>query len=579
MGALMPRRLTFDASTCLGCKSCELACALVHSTSGTLEGALAESPRPEPRVAVALGPHGLEALRCEQCQEPLCTYACKSGGLSRNAETGAVTLDAERCVACWMCVMVCPHGVRPSLRREQAVRCDLCAERAVPACVEACPTRCLAVEQRPADEPRSDFAGRVVVVGSSAAGIAACEAVREHAPKASITLLTADLDARYSRPLLSYLLGGRVPRDQVHWRSAEHLGERLGVWLRTGVRAIGLDAPKRELRLSDGTTVAYDRLVLATGARSAMPEIPGIGLPGVFPLRDLGDADGLLARLGPGKRAVVLGGGNVGLQAAEALHQRGLEVTVIVRSATLLSQMVDQEAGRRVGELFERNGVHVRTGRDVSEILGGAELRELRLDDGSLLPADLLVVGKGIRPDIAWLASSGLAVGAGIVVDRSGRTNIEHVLAAGDCAETIDPLTGGSAVAGIWPVAYEMGHAAGCTAVGLERPAAGALRMNSSRFFDVPVISLGEVRERRLEGAEARVLTRSATVYRKLVTRQGRLLGALLYGDITGAGTLYRLYRAGQVVDPDVLGTVADQEIERVLGPWVTSAAAVAPEG
>ena len=241
--------------------------------------------------------------------------------------------------------------------------------------------------------------------------------------------------------------------------------------------------------------------------------------------------------------------------------------------------MVDQEAGRRVGELFERNGVHVRTGRDVSEILGGAELRELRLDDGSLLPADLLVVGKGIRPDIAWLASSGLAGGAGIVVDRSGRTNIEHVLAAGDCAETIDPLTGGSAVAGIWPVAYEMGHAAGCTAVGLERPAAGALRMNSSRFFDVPVISLGEVRERRLEGAEARVLTRSATVYRKLVTRQGRLLGALLYGDITGAGTLYRLYRAGQVVDPDVLGTVADQEIERVLGPWVTSAAAVAPEG
>jgi nitrite reductase (NADH) large subunit len=575
----MPRHLTFDASTCLGCKSCELACALCHSRSGTLEGALGESPRPEPRVALALGPNGLEALRCEQCQEPLCTYACKSGGLSRDAETGAVTLDAERCVACWMCVMVCPHGVRPSLRRDHAVRCDLCAGRAVPACVEACPTRCLGIEERAAERVPSDFAGRVVVVGSSAAGIGACEAVREHAPGASITLLTADLDARYSRPLLSYLLGGRVPRDQVHWRSAEHLAERLGVWLRSGVRASGLDAAQRELRLSDGTTLGYDRLVLATGARSAMPEIPGIQLPGVFPLRDLGDADGLLERLGTGKRAVVLGGGNVGLQAAEALHERGLEATVIVRSATLLSQMVDEEAGRRVGELFERNGVRVRTGRDVGEVLGDATLRALRLDDGSLLPADLLVVGKGIRPDVAWLAGSGLAIGTGIVVDRAGRTNLEHVLAAGDCAETIDPVTGLSTVAGIWPVAYEMGHAAGCTAVGVERPAAGALRMNSSRFFGVPVISLGEVRERRLEGAEARVLTRSATAYRKLVTRRGRLVGALLYGDITGAGTLYRLYRSGRVIDPDVLGTVDDRELERVLGPWVMPLEAVAPEG
>ena len=563
----MPRRLTFDAQTCLACKSCELACALAHSASGALEPALGESPRPEPRVELVLRSDGLAALRCQQCEEPFCTYACKTGGLSRDAETGVVTLDAARCVACWMCVMVCPHGVRPSLRREQAMRCDACAGREVPACVEACPTRCLGAEEHVPARADTDFAGHVVVVGSSAAGMGACEAVRERAPRASITLVTADADPRYSRPLLGYLLRGAVPREQVHWRGAAHLSERLGVCLRSGVRAVGLDPGGHALRLSDGSTLEYDRLVVATGARPALPAIPGIDVPGVFALRDLEDADGLLAQVGPGKRAVVLGGGNVGLQAAEALRERGLDVTLVVRSPFLLSQMVDDDAGRRLSELFTRHGVAVRTGRDVRRIHGDAELRQIELDDGSLLAADILVVGKGIRPDVAWLEGTGLAIGTGISVDRAGRTNLEHVYGAGDCAEGIDPLTGKASVVGIWPVAYEMGYAAGSTAVGHERLAAGALRMQSARFFGVAVISLGEVHEQRIEGASARILAQDETRYRKLVTRAGRVLGALLYGDIGGAGTLCRLVRAGRELDQGLLGRVDDREIERVLGP------------
>jgi len=209
----------------------------------------------------------------------------------------------------------------------------------------------------------------------------------------------------------------------------------------------------------------------------------------------------------------------------------------------LLSQMVDAEAGRRVVELFIRHGADVRTRRDAIEIVGDGRAEAVRLDDGELIGADLVVVGKGIKPNVEWLRGSGIRIGRGIVTDLCGRTSLPGIFAAGDCAEVIDPLTGRSSISGIWPVAYEAGRAAGSTAVGIERPSGGALRMNASRFFGVPVISIGEVCPERLEGASAQVLVNREGTYRKLVYHQGRLAGALLYGDISGAGLFYRLYR------------------------------------
>src|ERR1039457_6184996 len=212
----MGRVLVCHRDHCLACRSCELACSVAHSESGELEAAIAEALPPIRRVVVvqrpatdqsrdregAFAPDALEALRCEQCLEPLCAFACKSGALRRDPATGRVTLDDARCVACYMCLTVCPFGIRPDPARDRVVRCDVCADRATPACVEACPTGALRTDT-PADERiRSSFQGHVVVVGSSAAGIAACEAAREHAPGCSITLVTADASP-YSRPLLS----------------------------------------------------------------------------------------------------------------------------------------------------------------------------------------------------------------------------------------------------------------------------------------------------------------------------------------------------------------------------------------
>ena len=529
--------LIFNRERCLACRACELACSVAHSQSGQLETAIAEELPPKRRVTLAAGKDGIEALRCEQCAEPLCAFSCKSGALHRDPISGWIALEESRCVGCFMCMMVCPHGIRPDPATDRVVRCDVCLDRETPACVAACPTGALATQAPPVRPAPSEFKGHVVVVGSSAAGIAACESAREHAPGCSITLVTADASPQYSRPLLAYVLAGRIGRPAIYWPEAD-LQVRV-------LSAVGHALACQSLLLDDGTQLTFDRLILATGARASTLSIPGANLAGVHALRNLEDLDQIEKLAAPGRRAVVLGGGNVGLQTCEALLARGLTVTVVVTSSHLLSQMVDAEAGRRIADLFIRHGLDVRTGRDAVEITGDGHVEGVRLDDGELIGADLVIVGKGIKPNVEWLRGSGVRVNRGIVVDLCGRTSVPGVFAAGDCAEAIDPLTGRSAVSGIWPVAYEMGRAAGAAAVGVERPSAGALRTNASRFFGEPIISIGEVCPERLEGATAEVLANRDGVYRKLVYHQGRLAGALLYGDISGAGGFYRRYREG----------------------------------
>ncbi len=585
--------LVFHREHCMACRGCELACSVAHSASvlsrvgrdderksatggsradgprgypvrptlvasGELEAAIAEEFPPKRRVFLADGSDGVEALRCEQCLEPLCAFACKSGALRRDPATGRVTLDDARCVACYMCLTVCPFGIRPDPARDRVVRCDVCRDRLTPACVEACPTGALSADTAPDERVRSEFQGHVVVVGSSAAGIAACEAAREHAPGCSITLVSADAST-YSRPLLSYALAGRLPPDQTDWRGADYLEKELGVHVLGGRRAVQLESSTGPLVLDDGTKLRFDKLIVATGARATGLSIPGADLAGVFALRNFEDLEAIseyVGQTGVGMSAdaagrsacataVVLGGGNVGLQACEAFLARGLRVTVVVASPHLLSQMVDAEAGRRLADLFRAHGVEVRTSRDAVEVVGSGRVEAVRLDNGELVAADLVLVAKGIVPNVEWLRGSGIQIGRGISVDLSGRTSVPGIFAAGDCAEAPDPLTGRLSLSGIWPVAYEMGRAAGSTAVGVERASAGALRMNASRFFGESIISVGEVRAERMEGARAEIPMNREGAYRKLIYQGGRLTGALFYGDITDAGTYYRQYREG----------------------------------
>lgn len=561
----MAPKLTFDRTRCLACRSCELACAVAHSRSRELRWAIHEEPRPMRRVLVIKTEAGIDALRCEQCEEPLCVFSCKTGALHRAPDDWRVVLDEDQCVGCLMCLMVCPFGIRPDPVREQVARCDVCRGLDTPACVDACPTDALDVEDVPARAEQTPFDGHVVIVGSSAAGMAAAEAAREHAPGCAITVVTADRTVEYSRPLLAYALAGRIEPGALAWRSDRYLERDLGATVLAGVRAVGIDTVRRTLALEDGRHIEFDRLVIATGARSTRIDVPGAELAGVHALRDLADLAALERNAQPGRRAVILGGGNVGLQVAEALLARGLACTLVVRSPHVLSQMVDEAVGRRVGELFAKHGLVIRTRRDAVAIVGEGRVEGVCLDDGEVVPADVVIVGKGIRPNVEWVRASGIRTAEAIVVDTSGRTSAPGIYAAGDSAEMVDPLTGRSMVSAVWPIAYEMGRVAGTTAVGVERAAGGALRMNASRFFGVSIISLGEVRDGRLPGAKSEVLADTPACYRKVAHRGGRLVGALLYGDVSNAGLYYRLYRDGVDLGDLRLEEIGERPAERLL--------------
>jgi NAD(P)H-nitrite reductase large subunit/ferredoxin len=545
---------------------------VIHSKSGRLEQAVTDLPPSPRRLTMAAAGQAIEARRCVQCLEPLCAFTCKSGALRRDPDGGRIILDESRCVGCFMCLAVCPFGVRPDPATDRVVRCDVCRELEVPACVAVCPTGALGTEEVPEERVRSGFQGHVVVVGSSAAGMAACEAAREHAPDCSITLVTADASPQYSRPLLAYALAGRVRREELSWRADGYLANDLRVRVLSGVRVTGLRSDAGALVLEQGTELLFDALILATGARGAMLAIPGADLPGVSPFRNLDDLEAVDRLVAPGRPAVVLGGGNVGLQACEALLSRGMHVTVVATSPHLLSQMVDAETGRRVAKLFKGHGLNVRTGCDAAEILGRGRVEAVRLENGELIPAGLVVVGKGITPNVEWLRGSGIRVAKGIVVDLCGRTSVPGIFAAGDCAEVADPLTGRSRIGGIWPVAYEMGRAAGRAAVGIERPSRGAFRMNASRFFGEPIISMGEISAERVEGGSSQILVDREGIYRKLVYSRGRLAGALLYGDVSGAGILYRLYREGVEVGDRIPAELEERSMESVLAPLIAPA-------
>ncbi|MCU0241242.1 MAG: FAD-dependent oxidoreductase, partial [Vicinamibacteria bacterium] len=301
--------------------------------------------------------------------------------------------------------------------------------------------------------------------------------------------------------------------------------------------------------------------ILATGARAARLGIPGESLAGVFALRNLEDARAIDQAIGTSRRAIVLGGGNVGLQAAEALLARGVHVTVLVGSAHLLSQMADAEIGRRVARRFAEAGAEVRLSARVRAIQGTDRVAGVTLEDGTSLSAACVIVAKGIEPDVAWLKGSGLILGRGVQVDNACRSNLADIYAAGDCAEAQDPHTGRPSVSGIWPLAQEMGRAAGINAAGGEQRIRGALRMNAARFFGVPIITIGDITTERVEAAQSRVLVQSAASYRRLILHAGRLMSAQLYGDVSGAGLLYRLYREGV----DLAGFLREDFDERDL--------------
>ena len=388
---------------------------------------------------------------------------------------------------------------------------------------------------------------RHVIIGNGAAGNAAAAAIRDRDPAAEVLILSDEPQPAYYRPLITNLLAAGSAPDISF---SESQGASLPGERRLGARVTALDTASQTITLENGETCGYDRVLLATGAAAIVPNIPGWTGPGTFVMRTLADAEAVALAAGAARTALVLGAGRVGLKAAMALQQRGLEVTMVEQGTHLAPIQFDQEASDILEKALGHLGMRLIFHQTVTEVRrAGEQLTGAVLADGRMLEAELMVAAVGVRPKVELARQAGLAVNEGIIVDSHLSTSASGVYAAGDVVETTDIVTGHPMVSGLWTNAVEMGRLAGSNmaGAGLEYPGAIAV-LNSLEVAGIPTVAVGLTQPPPDPDYQVYQSRRSSD-YRKLVCRDNVIVGALLVGDLEGAGVYTGLIRTRATLD------------------------------
>ena len=375
---------------------------------------------------------------------------------------------------------------------------------------------------------------KIVIVGNGLAGTLAAKTVRELDQEAGIEIFGEEKYAYYPRPNLIEFLAGRMPYEKL-FAFPENWNVRQRIDVHLGAKVAKIRPDERTVETGTGGTFPYDALLMASGARAAVPPVTGSGLKGVFVLRTLDDALAILDHLRTHAHVAVLGGGLLGLEIARAIRSRGAEVSVVEFFDRLLPRQLDPAAAAILKHQIEKTGISVRLGAVSREILGAAEVRGIRFESGDEIEADLVVIAAGVKPELALAKDAGLTVERGIVVDDRLRTSRPEIFAAGDVAEHQ------GRVYGIIPASFEQARAAACNMLGMDMPYAGTVPSNTLRVAGLYVTSAGEVNP---EARGHEVLVRSVPedgLYKKIVLKEGRLVGAIWMGTKKGASEVGRL--------------------------------------
>src|SRR4051794_19620155 len=378
----------------------------------------------------------------------------------------------------------------------------------------------------------------VLVIGGGIAGQAVCEELRRRDPNVPITLLCGEPRLPYDRVVLSHLLSGEATAGELQLRPEEWYADRR-VEVVLGARAARLDPDAGVCELEDGGTLRFSQAVLCTGSDPLVPPIPGIGLRRVHVFRGPEDCEAIATAARRSRRAVVIGGGLLGLEAARGVAEHRCATTVVHLMDRLMERQVDAGAAARLAPAMEALGVEVLLERETTELLADPSdgVRGVRFADGTELEADLVVISIGIRPQVDLARDAGLAVERGIVVDDRMTTSHERVLAVGECAQHR------GVVHGIVAPIHEQAAVAAATLAGERAAYAGSVPSAKLKVMGIDLVSVGAA-----EGPREVVCAGDGT-YRKLVVdAQGRAAGAVLLGDVRGHELLLEAVRAGEEV-------------------------------
>jgi nitrite reductase (NADH) large subunit len=357
--------------------------------------------------------------------------------------------------------------------------------------------------------------GRLVILGAGVAGVTAAEAARALDPEVTITLISRERGLPYYRLNLTRLLANEIGEETLPLKAAEWFArERIAL---VGGEAVAIDRAAQQVRLQDGNSCPYDRLVLANGAHPFVPPVSGTSRDGVMALRTLGDVRQIISRLRPGCSCICIGGGLLGLEAAAALRRHGAAVTVLEAFDWLLPRQLPRRGGELLQERVTAQGIQVLCGVQVKELCGDERVR-----------AVLLAVG--VRPNSYLARAAGLKVGSGVIVDDHMQTSDPLIYAAGDVTEHQQ------VVYGIWPAAYAQAVVAGTNALGGQAEFTGLPPSNRLKVLGVELFSAGKLSAE--DGSYRLIEVQEQGNYRAILCRDNRCLGGALLGDTALAAVL-----------------------------------------
>jgi nitrite reductase (NADH) large subunit len=396
---------------------------------------------------------------------------------------------------------------------------------------------------------------KLAIIGN---GMGTCRLLDELASRGAafqyeITVFGEEQGGAYNRIMLGKVLAGGSP-DEIVTKPLEWY-DRQNVRLNDRTRVVKLDTLRKLIETEDGQTKAYDVAVLATGSQPVVPALGGMNddngelKQGIFVYRTIGDCLRMRERARAGDSAIVVGGGLLGLEAAKVLADRGLHVTVVQVKKTLMNAQLDEIGGEMLEREIERAGIFVRTGRTVEAVYAEERVKGVFMDDGSTRPADMVVLACGVRPRIDVAKASGVPVNRGIIVNDLLATEVPSVYAFGECAEHAGKTYG--IVAPVWEQAAVLADVlTGGSASARYR---GSKLYTRLKVAGIEVSSIGVTEPERENDEVLQLIEDRKNSYRKLVMRDGRLVGAILVGNTSAAGTLVQYFDRGDLLPDDPL--------------------------
>lgn len=381
-----------------------------------------------------------------------------------------------------------------------------------------------------------------LIIGSGPAGIFSAEAIRKRDPEASILVFTDDKSPAQSPVMLTYWMAGDLPQTSLFFRDPSWF-ERRGIEVRTTSRVISVDIPSKKIRLADGDEIRFDRLLIATGGSPISLPIRGKDSRGVHSLRYQRDAESILQGGSDLQEIAIIGGGFIGLKLACHLKERGLRVIVLEKEPKLAARIFDIKASRMVEKKLKEAGVRVETNVEVVQILNQSGwVSGVGMKDGRVFSCQRVIEAVGVKPNVQFLIGSGIDFMGGILVDQRMETNVPGIFAAGDVVMTKDSITSEWVNNATWPAATRQGTVAGSNMAGGNRLYIHNFNLNAINLFGLQVMSAGHPYYENEPGVDWAIDEEGGS-FRKILVRKGRLVGFLLVGDISGAGSLLSLMK------------------------------------